>query len=62
MKLSSEQINAIQHSCLDESSKISENIIEYFDEILKQQDKDVKIDRILSIIAIIISLIALFKQ
>ena len=61
-KLPKEQIEAIKYSCLDENTKTSENIIEYFDEVFEQQDKDMKIDRILSIVAIIISLIALFKQ
>ena len=57
MKLSKEQINAIQYSCLDESTKTSENIIEYLDNIFKQQDKDIRIDRCLSIIAIIVSVL-----
>ncbi len=59
MKLSSEQINTIKYACLDESTKTSENIIEYFDNMFKQQDKDIKIDRCLSIVAIIISVLSM---
>lgn len=57
MKLSKEDADFIQHSCIDNSTKM----ISFLTEQLNNQDKDIKIDRIISIIAIIISLIALFK-
>lgn len=58
LKLSSEQIEAIQNACLSDSTKI----ISYFSEEFEKQEKDIKIDRCLSIIAIIVSVISFLFQ